>query len=267
MTTNPNNSREIQLSTGLGLTLTEAGTGRPVLILHGGAGPFSVASIAQHVAAKARAITPTHPGWNGTPRPEWLTGVDDLALAYLELLEREELRDVLVIGSSIGGWIASEMAVRDRGARIGGLILINSAGVAVEGQPITDFFSLTPRQVAEHSFHEPDKFFRDPAQLPPEQAAMQRANIATLRVLSTDPYMHDPKLLRRLKSVRIPMLAIWGESDRIFTPAYGKAYAGAFGNGRFALVERAGHLPQLERPSETFALIDQFPMGRAGWVP
>ncbi len=263
--TNPSNSRQIQVQPDLSLTVTEAGSGRPVLILHGGAGPFSVAGIAQHIASKARAITPTHPGWNGTHRPEWLTGVDDLAVAYLDLLEHEELRDVLVIGSSIGGWIGAEMAVRDRGARISGLILINAAGVAIEGQPMVDFFSLNPRAIAEHSFHEPDKFFRDPSTLPPEQVAAQRANIATLRLLSSD--MQDPKLLRRLKNVRIPALAIWGESDRIIPPAYGKAYAAAFGNGRFALVERAGHLPQLERPAETFALIDQFPMGQAGWVP
>jgi len=170
-----------------------------------------------------------------------------------------------VIGSSVGGWIGAEMAVRDRGARISGLILINAAGVAVEGQSILDVFSMDVRAITEHSFHEPEKFFRDPAQLPPEQVAQQRANMATLKLLSSN--MQDPKLLRRLKSVRIPALAIWGESDRIIPPAYGKAYAAAFGNGRFALVERAGHLPQLERPSETLALIDQFPLGPAGWVP
>ncbi len=259
--TNASTLRQIQLQADLSLTVAEAGSGRPTLILHGGAGPVSVAGIAEHVALRNRAIVPTHPGWNGTARPAWLTGVDDLAVAYLDLLEHEGWRDVLVIGSSIGGWIGADMAVRDRGERIGGLILINAAGVAIDGQAITDVFSLDPRGIAQLSFHDPEKFFRDPAALPAEQIAQQRANMATLRLMSSDPYMHDPKLLRRLKNVRIPTLAIWGESDRIIPPAYGKAYAEAFGNGRFALVERAGHLPQLERPAETFALIDQFPLG------
>ena len=58
------------------------------------------------------AITPTHPGWNGTARPDWLTGIDDIAVAYLGYLEENDLRDLLVVGSSLGGWIGAEMAAR-----------------------------------------------------------------------------------------------------------------------------------------------------------
>ena len=101
---------------------------------------------------------------------------------------------MLVIGSSIGGWIASEMAVRDRGARISGLVLIDAVGIEVDGEPITDFFALDPRGVFEHSFHDPDRFFVDPATLTPEQIATQQANMASLRAVAGDPYMHDPWL-------------------------------------------------------------------------
>ena len=247
-----------RLSAGLSLTLSEAGQGRPVLVLHGGAGPISVASISQHVAERAHAITPTHPGWNATPRPDWFDGVDDLALAYLQHLEERGLRDVLIIGSSLGGWIGAEMALRDRAGIVTGLILINAGGVWVEGEPIRDVFALDPRGMADLAFHDAEKFFFDPAQLPPEQQQRQRANMASLRVYAGEPYMHDPKLLRRLERVQTPTLAIWGASDRIITPNYGRAYAAAFGNARFELVERAGHLPHIEQPSATFALIDAF---------
>lgn len=242
----------------LPLTLTEAGTGRPVLILHGGGGPFTVAPIADHLAETMHTITPTLPGWNGTERPDWFNGMDDLALAYLHYLEDNDLRDVLVIGSSLGGWIASEMAFRDGAGRITGLLLVDAGGVLVEGEPIRDFFALDARGVAEYSFHDADRFYRDPATIPAEQLAAQKANMATMRVVAGDPYMHDPKLLRRLDRVQIPALVIWGESDRIFTPGYGAAYANALGNAHLEIVEKAGHLPQIEQPAATMALIDTY---------
>lgn len=82
--------------------------------------------------------------------------------------------------------------------------------------------------------------------------------MTTMRLIAGDPYMHDPKLLGSLDRVHIPILAIWGESDRIVTPAYGAAYATAFQNARFEIVKEAGHLPQLEQPDATFAFIDGY---------
>jgi pimeloyl-ACP methyl ester carboxylesterase len=204
------------------------------------------------------AITPTHPGWNGSPRPDWLAGIEDIATAYLGYLEDNDLRDVLLVGSSLGGWIGAEMAVRDDAGRISGLILLDSVGVDVEGEPIRDFFALDARGVAEYSFHDADRFYVDPVTVSEEQAARQRANMATMRIVAGEPYMHDPTLLARLGRITIPVLVIWGDSDRIVTPAYGAAYAAAFGDGRFAIVPNAGHLPQIELPAATFALIDAY---------
>jgi pimeloyl-ACP methyl ester carboxylesterase len=214
--------------------------------------------ISAHVAETMRAITPTLPGWNGTERPDWLTSIDAVASAFLQYLEDQDLTDVLVIGSSIGGWIGAEMAARDTAARIGGLVLIDAVGIDVPGQPITDFFALDPRGIAEHSFHDSERFYMDPAAQPPEQLATIRSNLATLRVIAGDPYMHDPKLRERLAGVSTPTLAIWGGSDAIVNPDYGRSYAGSFPNARFELVTGAGHLPQIEQPAATFALIDAF---------
>ncbi|GHJ99168.1 hypothetical protein SY2F82_09660 [Streptomyces sp. Y2F8-2] len=86
--------------------------------------------------------------------------------------------------------------------------------------------------------------------------------MATLRTLAGDPYMHDPELLRRLGRVRVPALLLWGESDRIVTPAYGAAYAAAFGDGRLEVIPEAGHLPQIEQPDATFAHIAAHMEGR-----
>jgi pimeloyl-ACP methyl ester carboxylesterase len=250
-------TRTVALGSDLEITLTESGTGRPVLILHGGGGPFTVAGLAGHLAETMHTITPTHPGWNGTARPEWFSGIDDLAMAYIHYLEDQDLSNALVIGSSMGGWIGSEMAVRDGAGRITGLILIDAVGVDVDGHPIRDFFALDARGVAKYAWHDADRFYVDPATVPAEQAARTKANMATMRVIAGTS-MNDTKLMRRLARVRIPVLAIWGDSDGIVTPAYGAAFAGAFQNGRLEVVKDAGHLPQLEQPAPTFALIDAY---------
>jgi pimeloyl-ACP methyl ester carboxylesterase len=248
----------VDLRPDLRLTLSEAGSGRPALVLHGGGGPFTVAAIAERLAETMLSITPTHPGWNGTARPDWFSGIDDIALAYVAYLEANDLRDVLVVGSSLGGWIGAEMAARDAAGRISGLVLLDAVGVDVDGQPIRDFFALDARGVADYSFHDADRFYVDPATVSDEQAARQRANMATMRIVAGDPYMHDPTLLDRLGRIEIPVLVIWGDSDRIVTPAYGAAYAAAFGRARLEIVRDAGHLPQIEQPAATFALIDDY---------
>ncbi|MFE6821635.1 alpha/beta fold hydrolase [Streptomyces sp. NPDC057690] len=242
------------------LTLTESGpaVGRPVLVLHGGGGPATVAPIAEHFAATAHTLLPTHPGWNGTPRPGDFTHVGDLAASYLRLLRERHLSDVLVVGSSLGGWIAAELATADKQGLISGVVLVNSVGIEVDGEPIRDFFSLDARGVAAYAYHDSERFYVDPATVPAERLAVIRSNMAALRVFSGGPAMSDPTLRPRLAAVTTPTLVLWGESDRIATPAYGKEYAASFGNARFEVVPEAGHLPHLEQPARTFSLLDGF---------
>ena len=243
------------------LTVDEAGDGRPALLIHGGGGPMTIAAIVGHLAKTMRTITPTLPGWNGTERPDDIQRITDFAALLLHDLEERDLSDVLVIGSSIGGWIAAEMAIRDTAGRITGLVLIDAMGIEVPGETITDFFGLDPRGIAEHSFHDSEKFYVDPATRAPEELAVMQANVATLRVVAGDPYMHDPSLRERLGEVSIPVLVLWGDSDGIASPDYGRAYAESFPGARFELVANAGHLPQIEQPAATFAPIDAFANG------
>lgn len=242
-------------------TGTEAGTGRVALVLHGGGGPATVTGIAAHLSDSMRVLTPTHPGWNGTDRPDWLTDVAALADVYLDLLATAGYRDVLVVGSSVGGWIAAEMAARDDAGRVGALVVIDGVGITVDAHPMVDFFALDARGVAEYSYHEPDRFYVDPAGLTDEQRTLRIGNMATLRALAGDPYMHDPTLSARLADITAPTLVLWGESDRIATTGYGRAFADRIPASRFELILRAGHLPQLERPDATFDAIDTFVSG------
>ena len=133
----PPRTRRESFADGLTMRIDERGSGRPILVLHGGGGPLTVAGLAEALSTHAHVLVPTHPGFAGEPRPEWFNSIDDLAITYLDLLEQRDLRDVMVVGSSMGGWIAAEMAVRDT-TRLSSIVLVDAAGIQVEGHPIAD---------------------------------------------------------------------------------------------------------------------------------
>ena len=242
---------------GLTVRIDERGSGRPLLVLHGGGGPQSVSGFAAAVSEHAHVLSPIHPGFAGEPRPEWFNSIDDLALTYLELLERLDLHEVMVVGFSIGGWIASELAVRDT-THLGSIVLVDAVGIQVEGHQIADVFPLTPGELSALSYHNPAAFRIDPATFRPDQVAAMAANFQALGVYGREPGMHDPKLRRRLGRVRIPALVVWGESDGVVDPDYGRAYAQSLPNARFKLIPEAGHVPQIEQPERLLTLVWEF---------
>ena len=240
------------------LSAEERGTGRPVLLLHGGAGPASVAGFADLLAAEtgSRVITPTHPGFGGTARPEALASIGGLAEVYAGLLDALELVDVVVVGNSIGGWIAAELALRQP-PRLGRIALVDAVGIQVDGHPGADFDSLTPAQVAEHSWFDPSKApVIDPATMPAVARTVLLGNRAALATYGGTSA--DPTLLGRLAGVRVPALVVWGEADRIADVGYGRAYAAAIPEARFVLLPRTGHVPQLETPEALLAALSGF---------
>ncbi len=219
-----------------------------VLVLHGGGGPASVARVVEALSTVANVSAPIHPGFMHTPQT--VTTVAALADHYAAGLAE----DTLVIGFSMGGWIGAELALR---TRIRGLVLVNAVGIDVPSEPIADVASLTPLQLSALSMHDPVKFAIDPTKLAPEQLAAMQSNRAAMAVYGKAG-MTDPTLAPRLVSVEVPVLVVWGESDRVSTPAYGRAFAAAFPRGRFELIAGAGHMPQLEQPSALLAAIKKF---------
>jgi pimeloyl-ACP methyl ester carboxylesterase len=250
---------ELQLLDDLTIPAERMGEGRPALVLHGGGGPATVANVAAHLAEAGRAVTlPTHPGWELTPRPAGLATVADYADAYLGLIEREGMGGALVVGSSLGGWIAAEMATRAKPGQIAEVALLDPVGIDVPGEEIADLSALTPEEIAEAVFWDPDAFTPDPATVTPEMQRTEESNIAALGEVGGDPYLHDPTLRERLGAVDIPTLVVWGAADDLVTPTYGRAFAAAIPGARFELIPEAGHLPHLEEPEATFEAIDIF---------
>ena len=239
------------------VTVTERGEGRPVLLLHGGAGPQSVDGFAELLSAvSARVLTPLHPGFGGTPRPDGLDDMAGLARVYVQLLEDLDLTGVTVIGNSIGGWIAAEIALLDS-PRVEDVVLVDAAGLQIDAHPIADFFSLPLDQIADFSYYNPDAFRIDVASMPDAQKAIMAGNRAALQVYGGTA-MADPSLLGRLPGITAPVLVVWGEADRIVPLEHGHAYAEAIPGARFVLVEKAGHLPQLETPARLLEVVQEF---------
>ncbi|WP_370352694.1 alpha/beta fold hydrolase [Catenulispora sp. EB89] len=254
-------SRTVTIATGMGLTISEFGTnteGSAVLYLHGGAGPRTMLGLAGALAEHVYGIVPTHPGFDGTPRPDRFDTIADLADAYLDLLDELDLNGVMVIGSSIGGWIASEMALRDNHHRIGALVLLNAVGIKAFGdEQVTDVRTLAPPQISELSFVNP-ALRPDFASFTEEQKAVGAANQKALALYGGEGFTHDPKLRRRLHRITIPALVVWGEKDGIAPLGYGRDFATALGNGHFAPIAEAGHFPQIEQIGATLGAIGDF---------
>ncbi|MGH9918943.1 MAG: alpha/beta fold hydrolase, partial [Nitrososphaerales archaeon] len=193
----------------------------------------------------ARAITPTHPGFARTKRPDALKSIGGLAQVYAAFLDRIDASDVMVIGNSVGGWIAAELALLAN-PRVSGVVLVGATGIEAPGHPIPDTSKLTLDEIMSLSYHNPNPFRVDPTKMTDDQRAIFASNRAALGVYA--PQMTDPTLAERLRRVAVPTLVISGDSDRIVDAGYGRAYAAAIPGAKFELLAGTGHLPQIETP-------------------
>ncbi len=236
------------------IELFEAGQGRPLLFLHGGNGFAPEQPFVPLLAKSRRLIVPSHPGFGSSSLPDWLDSIDDIAHLYLELLDKLADNDIDLVGCSIGGWIAAEMASKVP-ERIRRMVMVGPVGIKV-GAPdrldIPDIFAMPQAEVQKLIFHDPARMAPDPAKMSDEQlAAVFRAR-ETLALLVWEPWMHNPKLKHRLRRAAMPALFIRGESDGLVSAGYLDAYARLLPAASTMTIPAAGHAPHLEQP-EAFA--------------
>jgi pimeloyl-ACP methyl ester carboxylesterase len=249
---------------GIRVDAVERGTGAPLLFLHPGIGLDPAAPVLERLAAKARLIAPTHPGFGASEQPPAFDTVDDLAYFYLDLLDELDLKGVTLVGVSLGGWIAAELAVKST-ARVARLVLANAVGIKIGGREtrdIADIYAMPDSEFNERAYADPALGVRDYKALPDaEVRAAARNREATARY-AWSPYMHNPKLKGRLHRIRIPTLILWGANDRILSEPYGRAYAAAIPGARFETIAKAGHFPHIEQPDEFARRVFAFTEGR-----
>jgi pimeloyl-ACP methyl ester carboxylesterase len=245
---------------GIELEMFERGQGTPILYLHGGAGLGPDVAFLELLAKERRVIAPSHPGFGKSSLPDWLDSIDDIAHVYLELMDRLGLARTDVIGFSIGGWIAAEIATKVP-ERISRLVLIGPVGVKT-GLPdkldIPDVFALPRDKLDRLRFHDVAKNPVNLAAMSEDELQVVARNSETLALLTWEPYMHNPKLRHRLHRLTMPTLFLRGASDGIVSADYLERYAKLVPNARLDTIAQAGHLPHAEQREATLAKVLQF---------
>jgi pimeloyl-ACP methyl ester carboxylesterase len=230
--------------------LFSGGSGEPLLFLHSAQGFHPSQPYVARLCASRKVYAPSHPGFGRSSLPDWLDSVDDIAHIYLELLDRLGLKQVDIVGCSLGGWIAADLASKVP-ERVRRLVLVGPVGVKtgpVDQLDVPDIFAMTPDAVQRLMWHDPAKAGMDFAAMSDEELTVLARNRESLALLSWEPYMHSAKLRHRLHRVKVPTLLMRGASDRLVRADYLDRYAALFPNASQMVIEEAGHAPQVEQP-------------------
>jgi len=234
---------------GVDLQILRGGAGPPLLLLHG-LGPVEPdAPVLDLLAAHAEILAPTHPGFGHAPRPDDFETVYDLVRLYLDLLDHLAYAKVTLMGLSFGGWLAAEIAATCP-HRLDKLVLVGAVGIKVsdrETPDILDLFNTAPAVVERRRWHDPAKWAPDYDAMSDDALVAHARNRDALCLYAWDPYMHNPRLKRWLPRIAVPTLALWGASDGVVKPAYGRAYSALIPGARFEVIEAAGHHPEIEQ--------------------
>lgn len=243
---------------GARIHLRRAGSGAPLLFLHGAAGVTAWLPYFDELAKTRTLLIPDHPAFGESDTPDWLFGIGDLAYFYLDFIEHLGLRSLDIVGHSLGGWIAAEIAARNAAA-LRSLTLMAPAGVRVKGVLSGDLFMWSAEERAHNLFHTPALAAGMLAALPdPAQLRVQLKNSYGAARLGWQPRLFNPELQRWLHRIKIPVQLIWGEDDRVLPVAFAQAWTGSLPQARLAKLARCGHLPHVERLPETLEVTRAF---------
>lgn len=258
-------SEVIVEAAGIKLQLIKGGTGEPLLMLHDELGHPGWLRFHTALAQHFTLYVPYHPGYGKSDALDWVMNMRDLAGWYLDALDDLQLGQVPVVGLSLGGWLAAEMASMCP-HQFKKLVLVSAPGIKPPTGEIFDMFLLVARDYLAASFADPahtpeyqQLYGSDPT---PEQAELWDQAREMSSRLAWRPYMHDPglpHLLRRLK--RLPTLIIWGQQDAIVPPSAAVAYHQAIPGSQLIVLDRCGHHPEIEQADEVARLVGAFLRG------
>lgn len=241
------------------------GQGDPLVVLHGAGGPRGWRRWMARMAERYTVYVPTHPGFGRSDAADWMESIDDLARFYLWFLDVMGLSRVRLLGHSIGGWTAAELAAMHPGA-LDRLVLVSPVGLKPEAGEIRDIFFHTPEELLRYNVH-------DPATVPewtelygtkpgPAELEMALRNREMAARLTWKPYMFNPRLPHFLPRVETETLIVWGRQDEIVPVICGEQYRRLLPRATLQVLEGCGHSPPIEQPDVFARLVLDF-LGRA----
>jgi pimeloyl-ACP methyl ester carboxylesterase len=238
---------------GIELEVLRHGSGTPVLLLHGMDTVHPKSPFLDVLGRHAEIIAPSSPGFGNSKRPDDFDTVYDLIHLYLSLIDDLPYPQITLMGFSFGGWLAAEIAIACQ-HKLNKLVLVDPVGIKIgdrETRDIIDVFNVNPSEVRRYSWHDPAKA-PDYDAMTDDELVIHARNWESLCLYAWHPLLYNPQLKPWLARIKVPTLLLWGESDGIVKPEYGRAYSGLIPGSRFELIHEAGHHPEMERP-ERFA--------------
>jgi pimeloyl-ACP methyl ester carboxylesterase len=246
---------------GTDLIVAKGGTGKPLLVLHEELGHPGWLKWHSALAKSRTVLIPLHPGFGRTERAEWMLSIRDLAGFYARYLKEQGLAPIDVIGFSLGGWIAAEMAASNP-HQFRKMILVAPVGIRPPRGDILDVFQMmAPQQLLATVL--------DPANTPefkelyggatPEQfEAFEEARAQNARLAWT-PYMHNQTLAHHLSVASVlPTLLVWGNQDAVVPTSAGEAYRAAIPGARLVTFDKCGHRPEIEKSADFIREVEAF---------
>lgn len=229
------------------------GRGAPLLFLHGAGGLRDREPFLADLATAFTVYAPAHPGFETSTGLEHIDDVLDMVVYYNDLLDALHLDAVHVVGHSLGGMIAAELAALSP-QRVRKLVLVSAVGLWLEHQPVADFFAMTPEQLGGALWHDPtSEVAKAMMAMPQDEKAQLEAYLIRMQHLSTAGKflwpIPDKGLKKRIHRIAAPTLVLWGQSDGLVPVVYAHEFQKRIAGARITILPRCGHLPMYEDPA------------------
>ena len=248
---------------GTEVQMFSGGSGPPLVYLHGAGGTPGWQTHHEDLSQRYTVYAPAQPGFNGTPRPDWISTITDVAHFNLEMIQVLGLDPYILMGSSMGGWLSAEMAAMDH-RNLKALVLIDAAGVRPVNGEITEIFMVSAQTRAGQRFFDTSQvpnYENLTREMTPEEALVEHSNQEMASRLCWKPYLHNPSLPHYLTKVTTPTLIVWGKQDAIIPLECGEIYQQALPNAKLEVIDQCGHSPQVEKPQEFNKVVTDFLSG------
>jgi pimeloyl-ACP methyl ester carboxylesterase len=235
------------------------GQGPAVLALHG-AGTLEGYEWARGLVDRFRVYLPFHPGFGESGAAPHLVGMQDMIVHNLHLLSALRLDRPHLVGHSLGGWMAAEMAAV-AGERFNRLVLNAPAGLNHPDHPAADFSKIGPQELPGYLAHRVEvalRYFPGGSDAPAPEvfaAAREKEGAAVTNILKVHGFGH-PNLGRWLSRIPNETLIVWGEKDRMMPASQAPVWAERIPNARTLIVPEVGHFAMQEEPRTVTAIGD-----------